>query len=70
MVPFADRLQESRKRKKLTQKEVAAHLGIAVRSYQNYEGGQRQPDFETLAALADYFEVTTDYLLGRTDQID
>lgn len=70
MVPFAARLQESRNRKNLKQKEVAAHLEIAVRSYQNYEGGQRQPDFDTLVAIADYLEVTTDYLLGRTDAPD
>ncbi len=68
MVPFAKRLKESRKRKKLKQAEVAAHLEIAVRSYQNYEGGQRQPDFEALVTLADLFDVTTDYLLGRTDE--
>jgi len=68
MVPFAKRLHESRERRKLKQKEVAEYLGIAVRSYQNYEGGQRQPDFETLVAIADYLEVTTDYLLGRRDE--
>lgn len=68
MVPFAERLHESRKRKKLKQKEVAEYLEVAVRSYQNYEGGQRQPDFETLVALADLLDVTTDYLLGRTEE--
>lgn len=67
MVPFAKRLKESRERKKLKQKEMAAHLGVAIRSYQNYEGGQREPDFETLVAIADHLDVTTDYLLGRTD---
>lgn len=67
MVPFAERLKKARKQKKLTQKEVAEYLGIATHSYQNYEGGQRQPDFETLVVIADYFEVTTDYLLGRAD---
>lgn len=47
---------------------MAEHFKIANRTYQNYEGGQRRPDFEMLVALADYLEVTTDYLLGRTDQ--
>lgn len=70
MVPFADRLKQARKRKRFMQKEVAEHFKIAVRTYQNYEGGQRRPDFETLVALADYFDVTTDYLLGRTDGPD
>lgn len=41
---------------------------MAVRTYQNYEGGQREPNFSTLIALADFFDVTTDYLLGRTDE--
>lgn len=68
MVPFAERLKETRMRKKLMQKEIAEHLQIATHSYQNYEGGQRRPDFETLVALADLFDVTTDYLLGRTDE--
>ena len=68
MVTFGNRLRESRKRKNLKQKDVAQHFGIALRSYQNYEGGQREPNFSTLVALADYFDVTTDYLLGRTDE--
>lgn len=50
------------------QKDVAAHLQMAPHSYQNYEGGQRRPDYETLVALADFLDVTTDYLLGRTDE--
>ncbi|MBD5085358.1 MAG: helix-turn-helix transcriptional regulator [Clostridiales bacterium] len=70
MVPFPKRLQEARKRKKLRQTDVAEHFAIAYRTYQNYEGGQRRPDFELLVALADYLEVTTDYLLGRTDEPD
>ena len=43
-------------------------LGIQMRSYQSYEGGDRRPDYEKLVALADYFGVTTDYLLGRSDR--
>lgn len=68
MVPFAERLKEARKRQNVKQKEVAAHIQMAAHSYQQYEGGQRRPDFETLVALADYLGVTTDYLLGRTDE--
>ena len=70
MVPFPKRLKEARKRKKLRQTDVAEHFAIAYRTYQNYEGGQRRPDFETLVALADYLDVTPDYLLGRTDKVD
>ena len=68
MVPFTERLKKARKRKGLKQREVAEYLQIGLRSYQNYEGGQLRPDYETLVALADYFAVTTDYLLGRTDE--
>lgn len=68
MVPFSKRLQAARKQKKLKQTDVAEHFKIAYRTYQNYEGGQRRPDYETLVALADYLDVTTDYLLGRTDE--
>ena len=68
MVPFSERLQEARKRKHLTQKEVAAHLQMTERSYQHYEGNQRRPNYEVLVAIADYLDVTTDYLLGRTDE--
>lgn len=67
MTKFPERLKEARKNKGLKQREVASYLGIKDRSYQNYEGGEREPDFETLVALADYLEVTTDYLLGRSD---
>ena len=68
MVPIAARLKEARKRKNLKQKEVAAHIQMAAHSYQQYEGGKRRPDYETLVAIADYLNVTTDYLLGRTDE--
>lgn len=68
MVPFTERLKKARKKAGLKQREVAEHLQIGVRSYQNYEGNQRRPDYETLVAIADYLDVTTDYLLGRTDE--
>lgn len=67
MVPFAERLQQARKRKGVLQKEVAEHLEMTPRAYQYYEGGRRRPDYETLVALAIYLEVTTDYLLGLSD---
>lgn len=68
MVPFSKRLQEARNRKKLRQIDAAEHFEIAYRTYQNYEGGQRRPDYEMLVAFADFFDVTTDYLLGRTEE--
>ncbi|SFP03306.1 Helix-turn-helix domain-containing protein [Oscillibacter sp. PC13] len=68
MIKFAERLRELRKQKNLTQREMADFLDIKIRSYQNYEGGDRRPDYEGLVALADYFDVTLDYLVGRSDQ--
>lgn len=67
MIPFAERLQIARLQRKLTQKEVAAHLNMTERSYQHYEGGTRRPNFEVLVSLADFLNVSTDYLLGRVD---
>lgn len=67
MIKFAERLRELRREKKVTQSKMADFLGIKLRSYQNYEGGSLRPDYEGLVALADYFDVTTDYLLGRSD---
>ena len=64
---FAQRLVELRKQKKTTQQDVADKLKITRPAYTAYERGNREPDYVTLQKLADYFEVTTDYLLGRVD---
>ena len=48
-----------------TQKDMAQMLGIDRTTYVKYETGNSEPSFETLSALADFFGVTTDYLLGR-----
>ena len=67
MVPFAERLKKARKGKNLKQREVAEHLQMTAHSYQQYEGGVRRPNYETLVTLAIYLDVTTDYLLGLSD---
>ena len=67
---FSERLKASRKSKGLTQKDLAAFLGISERGYQNYEMGKREPNLEVLKQLADFLGVTTDYLLGRSDSIE
>lgn len=61
----AQKLKILRKEKKVTQSELADILGIARTTYANYEQGTREPDNTTLNKLADFFEVSTDYLLGR-----
>jgi len=60
------RLAELRKARKLTQADLSKMLGIHRGTYANYEAGKREPDNETLQKLADFFEVTTDWLLGRS----
>lgn len=51
-----------------TQSKMAEKLGIAKSTISMYENGKREPDFETLELIADFFNVDTDYLLGRTDK--
>jgi transcriptional regulator with XRE-family HTH domain len=62
-----DRLKTLRVEKKRTQKDIADFLGISRQAYTKYENDQTEPDNKTLSKLAEYFDVTTDYLLGRTD---
>ena len=61
-------LAEERQRLGLTAREMAEYLGIGLRAYQYYESAEHYPDVPGLIALADYFEVSADYLLGRSDQ--
>ena len=62
------RLRELRKEKKLKQRELAALLGITEVHYRRVEAGKINIPTLTLCALADYYGVTTDYLLWRIDQ--
>jgi len=62
-----DRLRKLRADKDLTQQDMADFLGITRPAYTAYESGRRQPDNESLSKLADFFNVSVDYLLGRTD---
>jgi len=66
MATFSDRLKELRKAAGVTQVEVARQCGMTERAYQRLESGNK-PNHDNLMALADYFGITTDYLLGRTD---
>ena len=64
---FGEFLAELRKEKGLLQKEVANYLNVTVATVSNYEKGVHSPDLDTLVKLADFFDVSTDYLLQRTD---
>ena len=61
------RLKELRKKQKISQIKLAIDLGMNQNSISRYENGERQADYETLISFADYFYVSIDYLLGRTD---
>lgn len=62
---FSTILQKLRKKERLTQDQIADVLSIPKRTYGSWERNERQPDFEMLCKIADYYNVTTDYLLGR-----
>ncbi|MBQ7579902.1 MAG: helix-turn-helix transcriptional regulator [Clostridia bacterium] len=59
------RIRDLREDRDLRQKDVANAIGVDQRSLSNYETGKTIPDAETVIALADFFHVSTDYLLGR-----
>lgn len=65
---FSARLTQLREERGLTKKEVAEKLNIDQTTYGKYELSKRQPDYHTLQLIADFFDVSTDYLLGRTDE--
>lgn len=64
---FSQRLKTLRKGKKLKQSEVAALLNVTVRHYQEIEYGKIDIPTSKLIILADYFDVSLDYLVGRSD---
>ena len=64
---FGERLRQIRRERKVPQKKLAEVLGMSVRGYQFYESETAEPNIKTLIALADFYDVTIDYLVGRTD---
>ena len=67
MANFSERLKELRKSNKVTQKQMSDLLEITERNYQRYEYGLVDPTASNMATLADYFNVSLDYLIGRSD---
>ena len=65
---LGNKLQELRKQKNVTQEELAAELGITAAAVSKWENNYTMPDILMLCALADYFVVTTDELLGRAKE--
>lgn len=64
---FGTRLKELRTERRLTQAQISAELGIHSVTYLHYEKNQREPSLELLVAIAKYYDVSTDYLLGLSD---
>lgn len=69
MSKFHLRLRELRNSRKVSQQELADLLGISKSSVNMYERGEREPGLDTLEAIADYFNVDMDYLMGKTSEI-
>lgn len=67
VILFGERLKLLRKERGVPQKELAEYLGISIRGYQFYESEDNEPNIKMLMALADYYGVTIDYLVGRTN---
>ena len=61
------RLKELRKKNHISQVKLAMDLSMNQNTISRYERGEHEADYDTLIAIADYFGVSVDYLLGRTD---
>jgi len=68
LVIFGQRIKGLRKGRKLRQKDMGDFLGMTLRNYQRMEKGEINIPALTLCTLADYFAVSTDYLLGRSEE--
>lgn len=68
MSAFSERLIELRTKNGLSQGAVAKEIDVAIRAYQYYEYGEREPQLSTLVRMADFYGVSLDYLAGRTDK--
>ena len=67
MTKFGERLKALRLEENVSRQQLANALSVSLRSISYWENNQRECDFDTLIAIAGYFSVSVDYLLGRTD---
>ena len=67
MYDISSQFKKIRLERNLTQRQIAEGIGIPEQSYQRYEYGKVVPSATVLLALADYFDVSLDYLCGRSD---
>ena len=64
---FAENIKELREQKDISQRELASDLKVSQRVISYWERGDSEPNLETLCRIANYFDVTVDYLVGRSD---
>ena len=67
MANFSERIKELRHKRNMTQEAVGKVLGVRQDAISTYENGKNYPEIRNLIILADYFGVSLDYLMGRTD---
>ncbi|GLI06369.1 hypothetical protein YDYSG_23990 [Paenibacillus tyrfis] len=67
MVRIGDKIALLREKHALTQEELSSKINISRASLSHYEKNRREPDYETVVKIADFFKVSIDYLLGRTE---
>ena len=68
MATTAERIKQLRKKKGISQSELAALIGVKNNTVSTWERGTRKPDFEALNLLSNYFEVSFEYILGSSDK--
>lgn len=68
MNDLGQRIRECREAQKMTRRDLSLHLDVAPNTLAQWEYGTREPSIATLVQIADLFNVTTDYLIGRTDK--
>lgn len=67
MANLVERIKQLREQSKLSQQELADKLNVTKQAISQYERGIRKPDYETILSLCDLFNVSSDYLLGKTN---
>jgi transcriptional regulator with XRE-family HTH domain len=70
MVTFSQRLKQLRHERNITQKQLAEAVNLSERGIQNYEMNVREPSMSILIKLADFYDVSIDYITSRTDNPD
>ena len=68
MSVFSERITQLRKKKGISQNAIAKEIGVSSRTYQDYEYGAREPQVNIFCRIADFYGVSLDYLVGRTDE--